>query len=283
MDDFLSTLLNISVIVFAASSMLSVGLGNSLEDVLGPLRRGRAVIRALIANFLLVPLWAIAILLVLPVSEAHAVGLLVVAAAAGAPFLIKLAQMAGSDIALPAALLMLLLPVTVLYMPFVVPLASPDAKVNVLEMARPLLLTMLLPLAFGLFVRSRSTYWPNLLRPALSKVSTFALLMLIATTIIANFDRLGDVIFTVAILAAALLIAGAVAIGYLLGVDRATREVLALGTGQRNISAATVVATQSVGDPDTIVMVVAVSLVGFAILFPLAGWMRNRPRAEGLA
>jgi len=49
-----------------------------------------------------------------------------------------------------------------------------------------------------------------------------------------------------------LVMAGAFAAGYLLGgSDPAEGEVIALGTTQRNIAAATVVATQSFGDPRT--------------------------------
>ncbi|HEX5514508.1 MAG TPA: hypothetical protein VFY81_08955, partial [Gammaproteobacteria bacterium] len=49
-----------------------------------------------------------------------------------------------------------------------------------------------------------------------------------------------------------------------------------LGTSQRNIAAATVVATQAVGHPDTITMVVVASLIGFGLLFPVAGMLRRR-------
>jgi BASS family bile acid:Na+ symporter len=73
-------------------------------------------------------------------------------------------------------------------------------------------------------------------------------------------------------------------IGYLLGITgRGTREELGLGTAQRNIAAATVVATQSLGDPDTIVMVVVTSMVAMAILFPTAAALRKRVERESEA
>lgn len=52
--------------------------------------------------------------------------------------------------------------------------------------------------------------------------------------------------------------------------------MLGLGTSQRNIAAAMVVATQAVGDPDTVTMVVVTSLIAFVVLFPVAGMMRKR-------
>ena len=92
-----------------------------------------------------------------------------------------------------------------------------------------------------------------------------------------------DVFGTGAILAALLFIAGAFAIGYVLGMTgRGTREEMGLATAQRNIAAATVVATQSFGDPDTLVMVVITSIVTMVILFPVARALskRQEKRAE---
>src|SRR5690606_772014 len=83
----LSTLLDLSVIVFAVASMLSVGLGQTVRQILGPLRNVGAVVRAVIANFVLVPLLALLVLRVIPVEPPLAIGLFLVAAAAGAPFL----------------------------------------------------------------------------------------------------------------------------------------------------------------------------------------------------
>ena len=280
MTEILSWLLDASVVVFAAASMLSVGFGHTVREVLGPLREVRAVIRALLANFVLVPILAFLVLRLLPLSEPHAVGIFLIAAAAGAPFLIKLAEAAESDVALSATLLVLLVPATIVYMPIVVPLVLPDARVSALAIAVPLVLTMLLPLAVGLFVRARSERWARRLQPSTRAVSTVALVVLVLATILANLREILDVVLTTAILAALLVIGGAFVIGYLLGKDRASSEVLGLGTSQRNIAAATVVATQAVDEPDTIVMVIVASLAGFAILFPVAAWLRKRSRAE---
>ena len=47
-------------------------------------------------------------------------------------------------------------------------------------------------------------------------------------------------------------------------------RVMALGTGQRNIAAALVVASQSFSDPKVVVMVIVVAIVGLIILMPLS-------------
>jgi BASS family bile acid:Na+ symporter len=64
---------------------------------------------------------------------------------------------------------------------------------------------------------------------------------------------------------------GAMAIGYFLsGKEKSTKVVSALGTGQRNISAAILVATQNFEDPEVTIMLVAVAIFGLFIMMPYA-------------
>jgi predicted Na+-dependent transporter len=51
---------------------------------------------------------------------------------------------------------------------------------------------------------------------------------------------------------------------------------MALGTAQRNIAAALVVAGQNFKDPRVLVMVVVVAIVGLLLLMPLARWLGKR-------
>jgi BASS family bile acid:Na+ symporter len=277
MDALLSNVLSVATLVFAVSSMLSVGFRYTVQQITEPLRNARLVIGAVVANFVLVPVLAYVITVIFAFGQERELGLLVVACAAGAPSLIKLAQMAGSDLAIATGVLVLLIVVTVPYMPITVPLIAPEADVSAAAIAGPLALTMLLPLVVGLVVDRLVPTWTRRLLPLLGGLSNIALVALLVSTVAANFDEILSVFGTGAIFAALLFIAGAFVIGYLLGMTgRGTRVELALGTAQRNIAAATVVATQSLGDPDTIVMVVVTSIVSMAILFPLATALRKR-------
>jgi len=73
------------------------------------------------------------------------------------------------------------------------------------------------------------------------------------------------------------LIALGFGIGWILGgpgID--TRRALALGTGQRNIAAALVVASESFSDPSVVIMVIVVTIVGLLTLMPLCQLLGNR-------
>ena len=92
----------------------------------------------------------------------------------------------------------------------------------------------------------------------------------------ANIDKILDVFGTRGILAGFLLIALGFGVGWLLGgpgID--TRRALALGTGQRNIAAALVIATESFGDTRVVIMVIVVTLVGLLTLIPLCHVLAN--------
>lgn len=282
MPEVFSISANLATLVYAVSSMLAVGSAYTLRDIVGPLRDVWAVTRALLANFVVVPVLAWAAVWFLRLDEPLAVGLMLVGTAAGAPFLIRLTTAAGDDVGLSATLLVLLLPITILYMPLVVPVAVPGATVSVGAIALPLVLSMLLPLSLGLLVRAKAERIARRLQPIMAKTSGYALMALVAFTVLANSIGLLDVTMR-AILGALLVVGGGFVMGYLLGGRSASRRtVLGLGTAQRNISAAAVVATQGFGEADTLLMVVVTALVGLAILFPIATKLRERSqrRAE---
>jgi predicted Na+-dependent transporter len=280
---------NIAVTVFAVSSMLSVGLAYTIGQILGPLREARAVFRALVANFVLVPLLAVGIERVFPMESPLALGLFLLAGSAGAPFLIKLASAAKSDLALSAGLLVLLVPATVVFLPFYVPLAMAHPSLrgisyvpsSVVKLGLPLLSTLILPLVIGVAVKAFAPRWVAWLVPIGGQVSTVAVVVVIASTFGANLNELLKILRTGAVIAGVLLVLGAFAAGYLLS-RRERRAVLGLGTAQRNVAAAMVLASQDFKDPDVLVMVTACTLAGLFVLFPIAWLLGRQPPHVGL-
>ena len=103
-----------------------------------------------------------------------------------------------------------------------------------------------------------------------------SLILLVLLITAANIDKVLQVFGTFGIFAGLLFIVLGVGIGWLLGgPDVDTKRVMALGTGQRNIAAALVVASQSFSDPKVIVMVIVVAIVGLIILMPLSRALAN--------
>jgi BASS family bile acid:Na+ symporter len=272
----LESLAKLSVLVFVVTSMLAMGLNLTVGQILAPLRDLRLVGKALVANFVLVPAAAYAILLVVPLSEAQSIGLVVLATAAGAPFLPKLVELAKGDVAFGVGLMVLLMVVTVVYVPVVLPLLLPGVRVNPLDIAGSLVTLMLVPLAVGLFLKARYAGAADSWQPTASQVSSTALVFLVVLMLVLNFDTLLGVVGTGVLVALASLIVASFAVGFLLGgPDAGTRPVLGLGTAQRNVSAALVVGAANFDDPDVVVvLVVGATLMGLLIV--VAGEMGRR-------
>ena len=192
-------------------------------------------------------------------------------------FLPKLAELAKGNLAFAVGSMVLLMVVTVGYLPIVLPLLLPGVTVDPWKIARSLVLLMLLPLAAGLFLKARYGELAGRVKPMLDWISNVSLILLVLLITAANIDKVLQVFGTRGILAGLLFIAFGFGIGWLLGGPNAdTRRVMALGTAQRNIAAALVVASQSFGDPKVVVMVIVVAIVGFIILMPLSRALANR-------
>jgi BASS family bile acid:Na+ symporter len=173
--------------------------------------------------------------------------------------------------------MVLLMVVTVGYLPLVLPLLLPGASVNPAKIARSLFLLMLLPLAGALAVKARFADVAARTKPLLDRLSNLSLILLVLLITVGNVNNVLAVFGTRGILAGLLFIAIGFVTGWLLGgPDLSTRPVLALGTAQRNIAAALVVGSQSFSDPKVVVMVVVVAIVSLLILMPLSRMLAKR-------
>jgi BASS family bile acid:Na+ symporter len=269
--ELLSKAVTVAMLSFVVSSMLAMGAALTVSQIFDPLRNVRLVVLALVANFVLMPLGAFALAKVLWLDEPLGVGLLLLGCAAGAPFLPKLAQLAKGNLPFGVGAMVLLMVITVAYLPIVLPLLLPGVTVNPVKIAQSLVLLMLLPLAIGLFVKARYDATAARVKPALDWLSNVSLILLMVLITVVNFDKVLQVFGTRGILAGLLFIALGFCIGWLLGgPGKDTRTVLALATAQRNIAAALVVGSQSFSDPKVVVMVIVVAIVGLIILMPLS-------------
>ena len=269
--ELIQTTISVATLVFVLSSMLATGLGLTVGEITTPLRNTRLVLLSLLANFVVMPLAAFALAATLRLDQPLGVGLLLLGTAAGAPFLPKLAQISRGNLAFGVGLMVLLMVVTVGYLPLVLPLLLPGVSVNPAQIARSLFLLMLLPLAGALAVRARFAAAAARTKPVLDRVSNLSLVLLIVLITATNINNVLAVFGTRAILAALLFLAVGFGVGWLLGGPGPdTRRVLALGTAQRNIAAALVVGGQSFTDPKVVVMIIVVAIVGLLVLMPLS-------------
>ena len=276
--EILNSIVQVSLLVFVVSSMLAMGLSLTVGQIIEPLRSVRLVVVALAANFIAVPLIGWGLGKVLSLDDGLAIGLTFMATAAGAPFLPKLAGAARGNMAFSVGLMVLLMVVTVGYLPLVLPLLIEGVDVDPAAIASSLVFLMLLPLAIGLLLRWRYESMAESLQPLMTQTSTVAIAALLGAGVIVNFDDIVDLIGTGGFVAILLFLAISGAIGYAGGgSDPAARSVLGLGTAQRNLSAALVVGGQNFSDtPGVITFIIVAGIVGLIVLLPAAGEIGRR-------
>ena len=273
----------IALLAFLISSMLAAGLSLTPRAILTPLRNARLVLAALALNFVVAPVLAVVLTIVIPLERPHAIGLILLGGAAGAPFLPKLAENAQGDLGFAVALMTLLTIGTTLFMPFVLPLMVPGLQASPWGIARPLFVFILTPLAMGMLLRSWTPVFSAAYQPTFAKIGNVSVLVLLALLVVIHFRDLLGVVGSGALATAAIFIAALGAAGYFLGGSRdEMRGVLGLGTAARNVGAAFVPASQSFSDPKIMIMLVASTIVMLIMLLPAARWLRRKARAPQL-
>ena len=269
-------LFRVSVLVFVIGGMLATGLSLSIWHILAPLKNTKRVVLSLIANFVLVPVIVYGIVTVIPVSEGVRIGLILLSLSAGAPLLPKLVDIAKNSAAFAIGLMLLLMTVTIFYLPIVLPRLLTDIEVSSWAIAKSLIILMLIPLLAALFVKAHYECLAKRLQPVFAKITNIALIAIAFSLIILHHKNLMTLV-GYGLLAVFLSLLAAMAVGYLLGtLDKDTRVVLCLGTGQRNITAAILVATQNFNDPEIALVMIASTIVGLIIMIPYAAMMAKR-------
>jgi BASS family bile acid:Na+ symporter len=275
MNEILQIIFQISILTFIVSSMLSMGLNLTITQIVQPLKNTKLVILSLIANFIIVPLLVYGIIYVIPLDEGEKIALILISVAGGAPFIPKLADIAKANVPFSIGLMLLLMVVTIFLMPIVLPYMLEGVKVDSWGIAKSLIITMLIPLILGLGIRAFFEKTALLIQPLFAKLTNLAMLLVIVTLVILNTNHL-ILMIGYPLLAIFVFLIVSMLIGYFsVGKDKSIKVVSALGTGQRNISAALLVATQNFDNPEITIMLVAVSIFGLFIMMPYAKRMEK--------
>src|SRR4029079_13419928 len=215
MFQFLRTTVQFIAPVFVICTMLNVGLTQKPSAIAEHLKNLPFVIKMLFANFVFAPLLMVIALYFAPFAPPLKAGLLIFCLGAGAPFLIKLTQTAEHEVALGAAVMMLLMVVTVIYLPVVLPLLLSGISVDAVAIAKALLMQMLLPIGVGMLI---ARLLPGLAKKGQKLVGglgNLAMYAMLVATLIGYFPNLLKIIGTGAFLVALLFVGAAFGFGYL--------------------------------------------------------------------
>ncbi len=270
MDEIIKIAFAGSMLGFVVGSMLTLGLGLTVRQIIAPYKKIKPLILALMANFLFVPLFAFYLVQWLPMPEGVRIGIILLSLGAGAPFVPLIVGVAKGDVGGSVGLMALLLIMTVILMPLVIPFVLPGTMLSSIEIAKSLVSIMLLPLLIALCFNAYFSEVALRLQVFTRKMTGLSVLglsvsifYLYADVIVSNSDVL--ILISVFFLGAALI--G----GFMGGRSRDARISLLVGTGLRNPPVAILVASQNFSaEPLAAIVPLLLAIIGVLILLPWA-------------
>jgi len=230
---------SIAVVIFAVSNIGAMGLELNPREALKDLRSIRAIGPFLLWGWMLGPALAWLIINLLPLSEGHAAGLILISLAPTAPFLPLMVLMARGDMSFAAACMLTTTKGTVLFLPLLAPLLIQGLTVDSWSLAKPLIVLVLLPLLIGGAIRAFAPNVAQKMLPVTQKIGmAFLLIVLVLTLVLYGREMLGAV-GSFAPGAQILFFVTITAISYKIrfGLEQPQRSAMALGMCTRNIPA----------------------------------------------
>jgi predicted Na+-dependent transporter len=282
MEVILQQFANLSVLIYIVTTMLSMGLNFFPKQFLEPLQDKSLILKSLAANFILLPIITYIILQVIPLEQGLAIGLILMAAGAGSPFMLKLVQFMKANMAFAVGLMLILSIVTLFYMPLVLSILLPGVSVNPMSIAVSLLVLIFLPLIIGTAIKSRYSEIAKTIQPTFNQISNIFIFVVVVLYLGLNYKDFLAVFGTGALIASTIFILTAFIIGYLMGgPSKNTKSVLGMGTAIRNSSAAFVVAvTNFSSEYDVMAMIIVVYMLSIIAMMIISGEMGKRSKGS---
>lgn len=283
MNEFLQHALHPVVLIYVVSGMLALGLGQTVGQIIAPLRNLRMTISAIVASYILLPLLAAVSARIFGLDQGLRFGLVLMAMSAGAEIGPLLSAISRANARLAGGLLVLSIAITIIYLPVMIGVFLPDAEVPVGHLLVKLSLTIVAPLVLGLLIKSRFEKFAHLAEKLMHNVSRLFVLLLTLIVLLVFYQRIIALFGSFAILCALISVLGGFGIGYLLGwPDHANRLAMGYMHGARSASIAVMVASDVFRDePNVMLMIATVTLFVLVLLLPLSAILKIKETPAG--
>lgn len=271
--EFCRTLFNPLVVIFTVANLASMGLQVEIPPVLRTLRNPKFLGLVVGWGRVAGPALGYLITRLIPLAEPYATVMLLTSLAPSAPFLPPMIEKSRGDVGFAGALVPLVMIGTVVLMPLMAPLLIKDVTISTAALAKPLLLTILLPLVIGAVMRHFADKGATTIFPAVKGLALLSTALTILWCLVLYGQGMLDTAGELAFLSLNLFMIGMGVITYFIGfgMKQNQRSVMALGMGTRNIAAvfAGVLAIPN-GDSRMVAMVVMWTLWSFILALVIA-------------
>lgn len=262
--------MKISLVFFMAGNLMDMGLKLNLEDAFRGMRNIKFVIYTLLWGFVLGPLLALLVSIIIPIDKPLATGLILMGLAPCAPFVPIFVAKAKGDLGYTAAYMFLVAVGTIVIMPLAVPIMVKGLSVSAWAIAKPLIIMILIPLLIGMAIRKSSVPFAEKMQPFVKKITMVFTILVFVLLIIIYYKGIASIMGSLAIASQVIYFALLMLLSYWLGFGLKYEEkiVLSIGNSTRNLGAAVapLFAATAIA-PEAIIMVVLSLPV--MVIFPI--------------
>ncbi len=283
-------LINVVLPLSLAIIMFSLGIGLTIADFTRVLKAPRAFAAGALAQVIVLPAIAFAIVLVFSLPPALAAGVMLLAFCPGGVTSNVISKWARGDVALSVSLTAVISLLSLLTVPALTAWAvthfmgedAPEISIASLTIAVFLITTV--PVCLGVFIRHVATDFATRLEPVLSTLSSILFIVIVIAAIAANWTLFTE---NLASLGPSLVTLNIVllGIGLLLArvaqLDWAQTKTVAVETGIQNgtlgIALGTLIANQPDGFMSPLTLPSAIyGVTMYVVAAPFVGWLRSR-------
>jgi len=270
--EFLQSTFAPLVLIFTVSNLAAMGLQVNMPDVMVALRNKKAMALIFVWGWVLGPALGLLITTVLPLDEPYVITILLASLAPCAPFLQQMVAKARGEMGFTGAFIPLVVIGTVVLMPLMAPLLIKGLTIDALALAKPLLLTILLPLVIGASLRYYAAALAIRIFPVAKRFAMLSTLLTIVWCLLLYGPSMLDTAGSMALLSMTLFMIGMALISYRFGfgMQQNQRSVMALGMGTRNI-AAVLAAALAIPDADPRIVVMVVMWTLWSVVLATIG------------
>lgn len=284
----LATLIPIVLTTSLAALIVAVGMDADRDDLLYLFRRPLKLAKAVLAVNVIVPIAAVLLVFVFPLTQVARVGILLMAVSPVPPLVPGKELKVGGGKSYSYSLYLALALLSVIIVPLAVEILSGiygvEVNLPVALIARNVALSVILPLAIGLVVRRIAPAFAGRAAPLVRKIAMLLLLLAVVPLVIKAWPGLVALVGNGTILAMALTAAVALAAGHLLGgPELPDRAALAMTAATRHPGIAMMIANVNQADKHVVAAVLAVMFVGLFVGVPYQLWIKRRSRAAAPA
>jgi BASS family bile acid:Na+ symporter len=269
---FLQTTFGPLVFIFTVSNLAAMGLQVRMPEVVAALRNKKAMALIFVWGWVLGPAFGYLITRVLPLEEPYVVVVFLASLAPCAPFLQQMVGKARGDMGFAGALIPLVAVGTVALMPLMAPLLITGLTINTWALAKPLLITILLPLVVGAAIRHYADKGATRMFPVVKGLALLSTLLTILWCLVIYGRGMLNTAGEFALLSMTLFMVGMGLITYRFGfgMKQNQRSVMALGMGTRNV-AAVLAAALAIPNADPRIVVMTIMWTLWSVVLAAIG------------